>query len=203
MSRFIGSAMVVLSAVLLGAGCASRGPLVYQPAPLTAQEREELQTRTLAASLDTAFAATIAVLQDEEWDLQDIRKDSGVIQAVTKKRSDAIGPSDDWRREVLTGDKSGRDEVLNRWTRWDKLTAHMEPWGSGQVRLRLNITKFGTLPAITYSYPVGSFRSKKTVTVNALAKEEQVVVEEPMAYKTLFTRIEGAIVQRNQAQAAH
>ncbi len=201
----------VLCASTLLSACASRGPVVYQPPPLTPAEREEIQTKTLNADPDLAYAAIIAVLQDEAWDLQDLAKESGVIQAYTKKRSDSIGPGEDWMREqqpqkgsskpVAGNRRKERESVLNEWTRWEKLTAHVEPWGSGRTRVRIQIVKFGVQPAVTYSYPVNSMFSRKEITINAPAKEEQVVVEDPLAYTKLFTRIDSAIRVRKEARS--
>ena len=197
----------VLAAMLAIAflnGCASRGPVVYQPPPLTAAEREEIQTRTFDADFDLAFSAVIAVLQDNAWDLQDIQKESGVIMAYTKKRPDTVGPAEDWRRDQdakKKKDKPKKDEdetIINQWTRWEKLTAHIEPWGSGKARVRISIVNFGALPAVTYSYPVDSLFKRKNITVNAQATEEQVVVEDPVAYTKEFTKIEKAVEDRKK-----
>ena len=187
-------------------GCASRGPIVYQPPPLTAAEREEIQTRTFDADFAIAFSAVIAVLQDNAWDLQDIQKDSGVIMAYTKKRSDTIGPSEDWHRDLEAKNKKKKakpqkddgEVIINQWTRWEKLTAHVEPWGNGKSRVRISVVNFGALPAVTYSYPVNSMFTRKNITVNAQATEEQVVVEDPVAYSKEFTKIEKAIADRKQ-----
>ena len=79
------------------------------------------------------------------------------------------------------------------------MTAHVEPWGSGKSRVRISIVNFGALPAVTYSYPVDSlFTRKKNITVNAQATEEQVVVEDPVAYAKEFTKVEKAIADRKQ-----
>ena len=206
MKREAFSALGVALLIALVSGCASRGPVVYQPPPLTAAEREEIQTRTPDAGFDIAFSAVLSVLQDDAWDLQDIKKESGVIMAFTKKRPDTIGPAEDWRRELEAKKKkrpkAGKDEdesIINQWTRWEKLTAHIEPWGSGKARIRISIVNFGALPAVTYSYPVNSMFTRKTITVNAQATEEQVVVEDPVAYSKLFTKIEKAIADRQQA----
>lgn len=184
-------------------GCASRGPIVYQPPPLTAAEREEIQTRTFDADFDITFSAVIAILQDNAWDLQNIQKESGVIMAYTKKRSDTIGPAEDWRRDQnakkKTKPKKNDDEsIINQWTRWEKLTAHVEPWGSGKSRVRVSIVNFGALPAVTYTYPVDSLFTRKNITVNAQATEAQVVVEDPVAYSKEFTKIEKAVADRKQ-----
>jgi len=95
-SRIAACALVLTA---LAAGCSSPRPRVYQPPPLTPAEREEIQTRTLRGDYDAAFASLIAVLQDEQWDLQDIKKESGVIQALTKRRTDVVGPGEDWRAD--------------------------------------------------------------------------------------------------------
>ncbi len=184
--------------------CSTRGPIVYQPPPLTAAERAEIQTRVFDAEFPVAFSAVIAVLQDNAWDLQDIQRESGVIMAYTRKRSDTIGPSEDWRRDLDTKKKKKakareKDEtasIINQWTRWEKLTAHIESWGAGKSRIRISIVNFGALPAVTYSYPVDSMFSRKNITVNAQATEEQVIVEDPVAYSKEFTKIEKAIADR-------
>ena len=184
-------------------GCASRGPIVYQPPPLTAAEREEIQTRTFDTNFDTAFSAVIAVLQDNAWDIQDVQKDSGLIMAYTKKRPDTIGPSEDWRRDHdakkrAKSRKEGDESIINQWTRWEKLTAHIEPWGGGRSRVRISIVNFGALPAVTYSYPVNSLFTRKNITVNAQATEEQVVVEDPVPYTREFSKIEKAVEDRQK-----
>lgn len=193
---------------LLSVGCATRRPVVYKPAPLTAEERQEIQTRAMDADFDTVYAATIAVLQDEGWDIQDIQKDSGVIQALTKRRSSKLGPDDDWKAGAKDASKEEKkpfsfqkksepQKLVNEWTRWEKLTAHIEPWGA-QVKNRISITKFGSLPAVTYTYPVGSGRE---MTVNSPAKEDQVTDEDPLTYSRLFARIEQAVADRKKAQS--
>ncbi|HBA85072.1 MAG TPA: hypothetical protein DCZ95_13350 [Verrucomicrobia bacterium] len=191
----IGVLLVVLSIGWL-TGCASP-PIVYQPGPLTPAEREEIQARTLNASMDTAFAATIAVLQDEGWDLQEIRKDSGVIQAMTKRREAYWGPSDDWRyasdpQAIAKFKKEKKRQVINQWMRWEKLTAHIEPWGAGKSRNRISILKFGALPSVTYMEKL----SGKEFFVNSPTREDHVMEEEPLAYSRIFARIETAIKDR-------
>lgn len=189
--------VVVLLA--LACGCATQKKVAYRPAPLTAAEREEIQIRVFEGDFDTAYSATIAVLQDKEWDLEEINKESGVIQAVTKKREDKLGPSEDWKRGKPRKHRKGgrkKDEVLNKWTRWEKLTCHIEPWGGGKVRQRITIAKYGMLPAVTYSYSVGSFGNRKVVNVNAPAKEERVIDEDPLVYGRLYNYIEKALAAR-------
>ncbi|MBN1269974.1 MAG: hypothetical protein JXB04_10315 [Kiritimatiellae bacterium] len=204
----IGSRTSVLIAVLCAAcsSCVSQKKVVYKPPPLTAEEREEVQMRILDGSFDAAFAATIAVLQDEAWNLTEVNKEGGVIQAETKRRRDDLGPGDDWQRGAKkkkkawpssSRQKSGpSDEVLNKWTRWEKLTAHIESWGAGKVRERISIVKHGSLPAVTYSYKVGSFSDRKVVNVNEPAREDQALVEEPLIYGQMFGRIERAMATR-------
>jgi hypothetical protein len=194
---------VMLQIVFLN-GCASRGPVVYQPPPLTSAEREEIQTKILNADFNIAFSSVIAVLQDDAWDLREIGKETGVIQALTKKRPDTIGPAEDWRRDYESKKQKAKPNpdddgsIINQWTRWEKLTAHIEPWGNGQSRIRISIVHFGALPAVAYSYPVRSLFTRKSITVNAQATEEQVMVEDPVAYRKLFTKIEKAITERKQ-----
>ncbi len=197
--------LVVLASIVVLAGCVPQ-PVVYQPAPLTPEERGEIQTRVLNSDFDTVFAATIAVLQDEAWDLQDVKKDSGMIIGATKRRVESNGPSEDWRfpsdtkAKPKTGITQKKNEVvINEWTRWEKLTVQVEPWGEGKVRERINIVKFGTQPAVSYSYPVGG---KREIMVSAQAKEEQEIAEDPLAYSRLFARIERAIGEREQKRGA-
>jgi hypothetical protein len=191
--------MTVLAVTLLVAGCATQKKAVYKPAPLTAEEREELQMRILEGGFDAAFAATIAILQDEGWNLEQVNKESGIIQATTAKRDDTLGPADDWKRGKKNSKPSRRGrktELLNKWTRWESLTAHIEPWGQGKVRERISVVKNGSLPAVTYSYNVGSFSNRKVVNVNAPAKEEQAIEDDAVIYGKLFTRIKRAMTAR-------
>ena len=88
--------------------------------------------------------------------------------------------------------------ISNQWTRWEKLTAHIEPWGGGRSRVRISIVNFGALPAVTYSYPVNSLFTRKNITVNAQATEEQVVVEDPVPYTREFSKIEKAVEDRQK-----
>lgn len=210
MHRPVAGVVVLLAiSVLAGliAGCVSQKKVVYKPAPLTAEEREEVQMRVLDGDFETAFAATIAILQDKAWNLTEINKDSGVIQAETKRRRDDIGPSEDWQRGTKKNktwpssprQKSGpSDEVLNKWTRWEKLTAHVEPWGAGKVRERISIVKQGSLPAVTYSYKVGSFSDRKVVNVNEPAREDQALDDDPLVYEKMFSRIKQAMAERQK-----
>jgi predicted small lipoprotein YifL len=204
MTSLIRALFAVTLLAIFSAGCATRGPVVYKPAPLTAEERQEIQTRVIEADFDTVYAATIAVLQDEGWDIQDVKKESGVIQALTKRRQSKLGPDDDWKagtkeatkeEKKSSKKKSEQQKLVNEWTRWEKLTAHIESWGE-KAKNRISITKFGALPAITYTYPVGSGRE---MTVNSPAKEDQVVDEDPLTYSRLFARIEQAVADRKKA----
>ncbi len=193
--------------ILLLAGCKT-SPTYGPPPPLTAEEREEIQTRVFSSDVSTVFAATINTLQSQEWDIQEVGKDSGVILATSRKWDSRVGPSEDWTA-VLPGyskkpvsepgvaGASQKEPDLNQWTRWEKLTAHIETWEGGKTRARVSIIKFGTLPALTITRPAGSgYGRRDIITVSAPAKEDQASDENPLTYSKIFSRIADEISKK-------
>jgi len=199
--------LTVLSLLVLQVGCRSGRVTMYPPAPLTPGEREEIQTRVFDGDFDNVFSSTIAVLQQEGWDIQDIKKDSGVMQALTPRRLDPLAPSEEWMRKAGEKDhpKKEKSETsdMDQWTRWEKLTAHIEPWGDHKTRNRISIVRFGTLPAINYEYSkrVSFFGPSKKVIVSGQSREEQAMVEDPLEYGLLFGKIEKAVAERKNLNA--
>jgi len=192
---------IVFSAVLLLPGCfvGSTGWLAPPP-PLSSQQRAAMQTRELNGDFATAFSATLSVLQDEGWQIDVVDKESGIIQASSLKRQDSIGPAEDWSAEQ---DAAYRDNLIKKvrktetalpeWTRWEQLTAHIEPWGKKTVRHRITITKCGSLTPSTYSFS-GKKGTQKISTTGG--KEQSLVIENPATYQYLFQQIQRAIFIR-------
>lgn len=184
--------------VLGGCAGARRVTSVYQP--LTTQQRSAMQTKELNGTFDTGFTATISVLQDEGWQIKVVDKPSGIIQAASLKRQSIIGPVEDWHSkadpdyiENLKKDAVKKGSGLLEWTRWEQLTVHIEPWGKNTIRVRITITKFGSLPSNTYSYS-DKKDIQKTTTIGA--KEQSMVLEDPATYQYLFQKIQRAIFIR-------
>lgn len=179
----------------------SRGPVTLEPL-----QRGAMQTREFPADFETAYAATLSVLQDHGWQLDTIDKASGIIQASSLKRQDWLGPHDDWRRQdpkaleawkrELTGDEEAAP--LPEWTRWEQLTAHIEPWGAATVRERVSIVESGARPSSTRTIKESrmfGLRSRER-TVAEPALEQSVVVDDPAVYQRLFEEVQRAIFIR-------
>jgi hypothetical protein len=195
------AALFLLSAYL-AAGCAVSKNRMPGPQPLSSQQRAAMQTKELKGSFTTGFSATISVLQDEGWQLDVVDKSSGIIQASSLKRQDIIGPAEDWYAEQDSGyrekiikkaEKSKKGSGLLEWTRWEQLTAHIEPWGKDTIRHRVSITKFGSLPTHTYSFD-GKKGKQKVATTGG--KEQSMIIDNPQTYQYLFQRIQRAIFIR-------
>lgn len=183
--------------VLLLAGCTTssrQGP----PPPLSANQRAAMQTKELQGDFNTAFTAAVSVLQDEGWQLDAVDKEGGIIQASSLKRQEFIGPEDDWRAgdrgylkelQKSAQDAAKRGAAYPLWTRWDRLTLHVEPWQKKTVRMRLTIVKCGSLPS-------GTASGKKGQLVAVPGMEQSMVVDDGQVYKFLFQNIEKAIFVR-------
>ena len=191
---------VVFAAVLLLNGCFLGTGRLIMPPPLSSQQRGAMQTKELNGDFTTAFSAALSVLQDEGWQIDVVDKASGIIQASSLKRQDSIGPAEDWYAEQ---DTAYRDSIVKKakkaetaipeWTRWERLTAHIEQWGKKTVRVRLTIIKCGSLSSSTYSIP-DNRGSQKTSTSGG--KEQSMVIENPATYQYLFQQIEHAVFIR-------
>ena len=197
--------MVAATMVVLCACAKDRGARGGQPA-LEPLQRGPMQTREMQGDFDTAYAATLSVLQDHGWQLDTIDKASGIIQASSLKRQDLLGPQDDWRREdpdafedwkqQVMGDEEA--EPLPEWTRWEQITAHIEAWGAGSVRERVSIVQCGGRPSsertVTESRMFGLRRQARTVVEPAV--EQSVLVDDPEVYRRLFEEIQRALFIR-------
>ncbi len=145
--RFIVAVVVTACAI----GCQT-GSKSSTPPELSARQREAMQTRILDSEYDQVYGAVISILQDEGWRLEQVDKDSGVIQAASLKYQDNVGP----REDHLRGDKKFQKYLEQQikhgnppvWTRWRELTARVEPWGDGRTRVRVTIVKLGSISPI-------------------------------------------------------
>jgi len=193
--------LLVLISMSFASGCGQGKSRLQPPPPLSVQQRAAMQTKELEGDFDTGFAATISVLQDEGWQIEVVDKASGIIQAVSLKHQDIIGPHEDWYAEKDVG---YRDDILkeskdrevppSEWNRWEQLTCHIEPWGENRIRQRITITAFGSLPTNTVS-SAGKKKDKQTI-VTAGGKEQSRIVEDPARYQYLFQQIQRAIFIR-------
>ena len=181
-------------------GCRSNMSVIIPPyQPLSVQQRAAMQTKETEGGFDTAFAGTISVLQDEGWQIEVLDRSSGIIQASSLKRQANIGPVQDWyikqdpeylKKTTELAKKQGVRQL--EWTRWEQITAHIESWGMNTVRIRITITKFGSLPSNTFT--IIKTNPPETTTIGA--KQQSVVVENPATYQYLFQQIQRAIFIR-------
>jgi hypothetical protein len=160
-----------------------------------------MQTKELEGDFDTGFAATISVLQDEGWQIEVVDKASGIIQAVSLKHQDIVGPNEDWYAENDAGyrgnivkEAKDREVPPSEWNRWEQLTCHIEAWGENRIRQRITITAFGSLPTNTVS-SAGKKKDKQTIVTSG-GKEQSRIVEDPARYQYLFQQIQRAIFIR-------
>ena len=198
----------VACVVLLGGvcqvlcGCAT---IPAAPPPLSPMARAAMQTKELNGDFETAYRATISVLQDQGWQVEEVDKDSGLIQASSTRSRDVIGPEDDYRatdklvqktRAKMAKFKGNKEVAPALWTRWQQVTAVIEPWGEGTVRARLTIVNCGSLPSGMHYYPYPrafGYGSKKVLET---AQEQSVVVEDPQTYQLLFQQVQKSIFVR-------
>jgi hypothetical protein len=193
--------LLVLISSALAPACAQRKSRLHPPPPLSVQQRAAMQTKELEGDFDTGFAATISVLQDEGWQIEVVDKPSGIIQAVSLKRQDIVGPHEDWYAENDAGyrnavikDAKDRKTSPSGWNRWEQLTCHIEPWGENRIRQRITITAVGSLPANTFSY--AEKKKDKGNIVAGGGKEQSRIVEDPARYQYLFQQIQRAVFIR-------
>jgi len=191
----------VLISISFAPGCAQRKSRLQPPPPLSIQQRAAMQTKELEGDFDTGFAATISVLQDEGWQIEVVDKASGIIQAVSLKHQDIIGPYEDWYAENDAGYRDDRRKEakdrkvsVSEWNRWEQLTCHIELWGENRIRQRITITSFGSLPTNTFSYAEKKKDTQNIVTAGG--KEQSRIVEDPSRYQYLFQQIQRAVFIR-------
>ena len=192
--------MICLLSIAALFSCVRGKSLLIPPPLLSIQQRAAMQTKEFQGDFDTAFSATISVLQDEGWQIEVVEKSSGIIQASSLKRQDMIGPKVDW---YATNDPNYRDNMMEEfkdkgyalpeWTRWEQLTSHIENWGTNRIRQRITITKFGSLPPNTFSYSEKEIKQKIVTTGG---KEQSILLDNPTIYQYLFQRIQRAIFIR-------
>jgi hypothetical protein len=163
-----------------------------------------MQTRTFASSLDTVFAANIAVLQDIGWNIDTADKASGLIKATTNKRQEALSPKEEKITDYELRRKTveSRSEAMNKWTRWEELTLHVEPWGANAVHERVVTVRCGSLPPMSYKTRMRepATKKKQDVFVNAPAQEDRLELQLPEVYQDLFERIQKAVAERQARQ---
>lgn len=174
----------------------------FTPAQIAA-----MQTKELKSDFDTAFRSAAATVHELGWQIDLVDKDAGLIQASSFRTLDVIGPEDDARtsdpiieetREGLRAFEGKEDISMAVWTRWDKLTVLLEPWGAGTVRARISIVKYGTLPSGLHYYPYPKAFGYKGKRILESAKEQSMLHLDPKTYEVLFQQIRNAIVTRQR-----
>lgn len=196
--------LVVSAAVLIAAasGCTRLRPVTESVTPdMSPEQRRSMQTHTHAAGTDVVFASTIAVLQDLGWTLDTADRAAGIIRASTPHRLEALGPQDERAHDLTVRRKTveQRADVSKKWSRWQELIIHTEPWGGGQTRQRMVMNLRGSLPAMSYKDRIegGFMKRGREVMINAPPVEQTVEVEVTEAYTDMFDRISAAVSQRS------
>ena len=83
---------LVLAVPFVLAACAPSRSAAGGAAGLSPTQHAAMQTKELSGSFDNAFKATISVLQDHGWQIDEVERDSGLIQATSAHYQDVIGP---------------------------------------------------------------------------------------------------------------
>lgn len=203
-ARVVMPGMVTVVASLLLYSCRHVLPPAPPPhAPLSIEQRRQMQTHNYDAGYDVVFASTIAVFQDLGWILETVDKPSGMIRATTAKKPDVFGPEDelDYDPQHRRETSAERAAAYKKWQRWREAMVHTEPWGAGS-RQRIVLTLRGSLPAMSYRDEMGGglFRRGREVLINALPVEQTIEVTLPEAYSDFFERIQQAVNQRKALQ---
>jgi hypothetical protein len=192
-------APVLLLSALALAGCRTPPPPAAPPPALSPEQRADMQTRTFADPVDRIFAATIAVLQDLGWSLDAADRSAGILRASTARRLEILGPLDEQAMDLARRAKTAREraDAPHKWTRWQELVIHVEPWAGGGTRERIVMNLRGMLPARSYrERQGGGLFGGREVTINAPPDEQVVEVQVPEAYADLFERIDKAAASR-------
>ena len=186
------------------AGCQTPPPKAAAPKSLLPVDRAAFQATVFTGKLDVVFAATIAVLQDNGWRLDSVDRAAGLIRATSAHKIESLGPEDERELNLQTRRETvqRRADVTQKWSRWQELVIHTEPWdGGARTRQRIVLTLRGTLPAMSYHEEQGGawYRRGRDVLIHAPPEEQAVEVTMPEAYRELFERIEKALRQRQGA----
>lgn len=195
--KWIGCAWLVLLTV---AGCAS-----VPPAPpaeiMTPEERTAMQSCLIDGTVDTVMAATIEVLQDKGWSILKADRGTGLLQAETERRLEALGPAEEGLNDYAARERRVRDRQVpeDQWTRWERVTVHIEPWNE-MARLRLVLVRCGSQSPMSYDKRVdGSFFSRgRVATVNVPPREESCEVLYAEVYEDWMDRVARAAQLRGK-----
>lgn len=198
--------LAALALLAVAPGCARLRPVAESVTPdVSPEQRRGMQTHAYAAGIDVVFASTIAVLQDLGWTLDTADRAAGIIRASTPHRLEALGPQDEREHDLTVRRKTveQRADVSKKWSRWQELIIHTEPWGAGQTRQRIVMNLRGSLPAMSYKDRIegGFMKRGREVMINAPPVEQTVEVEVTEAYADMFERITAAVAQRGGGAA--
>lgn len=176
------------------AGCASSGANLDGPAPeLTPMQRAAIQTKEIAGDLDTVWNATISVLQDHGYQIDEVDKDGGVIQASSPRRQAAAGPGEAPLAAPTKKQVKSETERRETWTCWERVSVFIEPWTPDSVRERITLVQCGvTAGGLRY---VADDKGRPLPVIGG-ARERQAVVDDAQVYQRLFQQIRKAVFVR-------
>ena len=160
-----------------------------------------MQASQIKAPVETVLAAAIDVLQDRGWSIVKTDRDMGLLQAETTSRLEPLGPAEESLRDFKVRQQriETRQSPDDQWTRWERITLHVEPWGA-QTRVRMVVTRCGSLPPMSYDKRIDNrgFSRGRWVRVNVPTQEESYEVLFPEVYEDWMARIARAVQIRQQ-----
>lgn len=156
----------VLAAVLLGLGTACEGPKLT---PDQTMALRQAQTRNFEVPLDTVFRATTAYLQDNFYQIRQVSKSSGIINAY--KAQDLSGSEKFWGA-CFAGAAAKKGDTYD-------VTFTFEAFDESNTQVRCNITH-------GVSNMAGMQGDVKAVT-------------DPMLYKSMLDALNVEVQRRHMA----
>lgn len=134
--------------------------------PLSPMQKRQITTRVIDGGFDNIFAASITVLQDNEYIIKDAKKDTGLITAEVNRDSDLFS-------KLLTTSKYGI--TSNQGTKVE-LSALVDKISSSNSEIRI------TIQEITYSNNGGTTSSSQ--------------IYDPKVYEKIFDSIKVEVKRR-------
>lgn len=192
LSKFYVTALLVIALMGLDGTATAKKRLEksdVQP-DVTEDQREAMQTRVIESKPEIVDAALLSVLQAKAWTIDKVDRELGLIQARSLRTKGGVSPANDWLLK-LGGRKAKpplrkyerRNKRRLAWDRWLELTARIESWEDGTVRIRVTIVKVGHLT-------IGKKRRSRA------GHQESAILDDPSVYQELFQKLQSEVSVR-------